>query len=429
MTDARTAHGDTRVERALALVDEATIVADTSSLILAASENPGGTELVAVRVLETIASRLGGRSRRTLVAPGRPNVSIRFGPDPSADRPGVLMLGHSDVVPAGDGWAADPFNPRVDEGWLTGRGAADMKGGLAAALQAMAAVHRVRPELPLELLVTVDEEDLATGVLAHLDEPPAHYLACIVAEPTDLAVVVACRGAANLRIDVSGRAAHAGRPEDGANAITTAARIAGWIADDHERMRRSASGLLGSATWNVGRIEGGHGTSIVPDRCTLLVDRRLMPGETGEQALQELEAGIARVLRDDGCAAGASLLMEMPGFETDPAHPLVATAVEALTAEGAQAPVEAWTAACEGGFIARRHGCPTIIVGPGDITGEAHQPDERVRIADLATAARAYTRMLMLMQPSPGAQTAHCRSTTTCTTARTTPAPTERTRP
>lgn len=382
---------------ALALVDGATVVADAAALILAASENPGGTELATVRVLEAIASRLGGRSGRQEVSPGRPNLSIRFGPDPSGSAPGVLVLGHSDVVPAGEGWSADPFSPRADGGWLTGRGAVDMKGGLAAALQALAAVHRVRPSLPLELLVTVDEEDLATGVAAHLALPPRPYLGCIVAEPTDLAVVVACRGAANLRVEVEGRAAHAGRPEDGASAITAAARIVDWLAGDHARLRAGAAGLLGSATWSVGRIEGGHGTSIVPDRCTLLVDRRLMPGETGAAALAELEAGIAGAIAGTGCTASAELLMEMPGFETAPAHPLVGAAVAALEAEGRAAPVEAWTAACEGGFVARHHGCPAIILGPGDITGQAHQPDERVRIADLETAARAYARLALAL--------------------------------
>ncbi|SDS07590.1 M20 family metallopeptidase [Agrococcus carbonis] len=411
MTDA--AARDACARRALDLVDEATIVADASSLILAASENPGGTELVAVRVLEAIASRLGARTRRTMAAPDRPNLSIRFGPEPTRERPGVLMLGHSDVVPAGSGWSADPFNPRVEGGWLTGRGAVDMKGGIAAALQAMGAVSAVCPELPLELLVTADEEDLATGIQAHLaadDEDPHRYLACIVAEPTDLAVVVACRGAANLEVEVAGRAAHAGRPEDGASAITTAAHVAAWIADDHRRMREGASGLLGSATWSVGRIEGGHGTSIVPDRCTLLVDRRLMPDETGADALAQLDAGIAHVLDDESrqaapgaacCTARTRLLMEMPGFETDPTHPLVTSAVGALAAEGVAAPVEAWTAACEGGFVARHHGCPTIILGPGDITGQAHQPDERVLVSHLSTAARAYTRMLVGLQHEP----------------------------
>lgn len=388
------------VQQALDLIDAATIVADTSSLILAASENPGGVELQTVRMIETIASRLGGRTQRTMVAPDRPNVSVRFGPDATPERPAVLLLGHSDVVPAGEGWSANPFSPRVADGWLTGRGATDMKGGIAAALQAMGAVNHVRPELPLELLVTVDEEDLATGIQAHITEPPGHYLACIVAEPTDMAVVVACRGAANLEIEVSGRAAHAGRPEDGASAITTAARIATWIAADHDRLRAGAGGLLGSATWNVGRIEGGHGTSIVPDRCTLLVDRRLMPDETGAHALAQLEAGIAEACSDLGCTVATRLQMEMPGFETEPTHPLVLTAVEALAAEGVAAPVEAWTAACEGGYIARHHGCPTIILGPGDITSQAHQPDERVEISHLATAARAYTRMLVWLHDS-----------------------------
>lgn len=402
MTDARAETGpdSSALQQALDQVDEATIVADASSLILAASENPGGTELHTVRVLEAIASRLGGRTRRTTVAPDRPNLSIRFGPDPTPEQPAVLLLGHSDVVPAGAGWSANPFSPRVADGWLTGRGATDMKGGIAAALQAMGAVNQVRPDLPLELLVTVDEEDLATGIQAHIAEPPGHYLACIVAEPTDLAVVIACRGAANLEIEVSGRAAHAGRPEDGASAITTAARIATWIADDHARLRARSGGLLGSATWSVGRIEGGHGTSIVPDRCTLLVDRRLMPDETGGEALAQLEAGIAEAVGDLGCTVDARLQMEMPGFETAPKHPLVHAAVRALTAEGAEAPVEAWTAACEGGYVARHHGCPTIILGPGDITGQAHQPDERVAIADLGTASRAYTRMLVDLHDS-----------------------------
>ena len=128
-----------------------------------------------------------------------------------------------------------------------------------------------------------------------------------------------------------------------------------------------------------------------------------MPGETGEQALAQLEAGIARATDGLGCAVEARLLMEMPGFETEATHPLVSSAVDALTAEGADAPVEAWTAACEGGYIAQHHGCPTIILGPGDITGQAHQPDERVRIAHLATAARAYTRMLIDLHDAPSA--------------------------
>jgi len=386
------------VERALALVDEATIVADASSLILAPSENPGGTEARAARALAAVASRLGGRVRMEEAAPDRPNVSVRFGPDEdAAGGAGLLVLGHSDVVPAGPGWTHDPFAPTIVDGRLVGRGSTDMKGGLAAALQALAAVHRIRPDLPLELLVTADEEDLAVGMAAHLRHAPRPYRACIVAEPTDLATVVACRGASNHEIVVRGRAAHAGRPEDGASAIAAAAAVVDAIQADHAALRAGATGLLGSASWSVGRIDGGHATSIVPDRCTLLVDRRLMPGEDAEVVLRAMLDRARPRVEALGCTLEGRTLMAMPGFTTDAAHPLVAAAVAALAAEGRATAVEAWTAACEGGFVAEHHGCPTIILGPGDITGQAHQPDEHVRIADLGTAARAYVRLALAL--------------------------------
>lgn len=382
----------TTIEEALELIDGATIVADTSSLILANSENPGTTEVRTVEVLEMIASRLGGRTERHVVAAGRPNLSIKFGPE----EPGLLFLGHSDVVPAGTGWSVTkPFSPRVVDGRLYGRGSVDMKGGLAAVLQAMAGVNKVAPEIPLELFVTVDEEDLSLGMLAELKRESRPYLACVVAEPTNMSTVIACRGAANFKITVTGSAAHAGRPEDGVNAITAASRIALLIAGEHERLRAGSRGLLGSASWSVGVIQGGHGTSIVPDRCELLVDRRLMPGESGATALAELQDLISREHTLDGCQTQVELLMEMPGFETDTEHPLTRACVEALEADGYSSTVEAWTAACEGGYVHQHHKRPIIILGPGDIRNQAHQPDEHVEISDLELSARAYARIAM----------------------------------
>ena len=378
------------LQATMALIDRSTIVADTSSLILARGENPGGTEVKTVEVLEMIASRLGARSTRRDVAPGRPHLSITWGPD----EPGILFLGHSDVVPAGTGWeVTQAFMPRVVDGSLYGRGSVDMKGGLAAVMQAAAAVSSTHPEIPIELLVTVDEEDLSTGMLRELEEPKRDYLACIVAEPTNMSTVVACRGAANFQVTVRGRAAHAGRPEDGINAITAASRIALLIAGDHERLRAGSKGLLGSASWSVGRIQGGHGTSIVPDLCELLIDRRLMPNETGERARAVLEELITAEHTLDGCSTSVEQLMEMPGFETAPDHPLTVDTVEALAAEGFDSSVEAWTAACEGGFVHQHHGCPVVIMGPGDIRNQAHQSDEHVLIEHLELAAKAYARI------------------------------------
>ena len=204
-------------------ISEQQLVQDTCDLIRAAGENPGGTEAQTVAVLAEIAGRIGAYTVAQEVFPERDNLIISLGPKTG---PAFLFLGHSDVVPAGAGWTQDPFDPQIIDDTIIGRGATDMKGGLAAVLAAMAAVHTQRPDLRLDLLVTVDEEDRSQGVLVALDHiQPTPYIACIVAEPTDLDVVIGCRGAANFVIDITGASAHAGRPEDGISAIYAAARV------------------------------------------------------------------------------------------------------------------------------------------------------------------------------------------------------------
>lgn len=407
-------------------IDRDRIVADTCDLIRGRGENPGETEAESVRRLRAICERIGARVSLQEFAPGRENLRAVLGPD---DGPSILFLGHSDVVPAGEGWTSDPFEPqltRVDgDEVIVGRGTTDMKGGLAAVIAAMEAVHAAAPELRLELLCTGDEEDRAQGVLAALGAAEAHaphstapreYLACIVAEPTDLDVVIGCRGASNFVVECLGASAHAGRPEDGASSIYAAARVIELVREHHlaagdEPGARDA--LLGGPTWNVGTIAGGSGTSMVPRQTVLSIDRRTMPDEDPRVVL----AGILGKVRADiaaGDIPGAERIevrgevdMEMPGFRTDPESPLVIAAAEAMASLGAASAITGWTAACEGGFIARFHGVPTIILGPGDINNQAHQPDENVRIDDLETAARAYALIaLRLAELQTGEHTA-----------------------
>lgn len=385
----------TRAERAAALIDVDRIVADTCELIAGRGENPGGTEGETVRRLRAACERIGATVELHEWAPDRPNLHASIGPETG---PAILFLGHSDVVPAGEGWTTDPFQPTLVDGEIYGRGATDMKGGLAAVIAAMAAVAEVAPELRLELLCTVDEEDRSQGVRAWLaDHAPREYLACIVAEPTDLEVVVGCRGATNLNLEVIGASAHAGRPEDGASSIYAASRIVETVRALHESALASERDpLLGTPTWNVGTIAGGSGTSMVPRVTQLTVDRRTMPGEDPEQILDELLAAARRGIADsgianaDGIEVRGSVDMVMPGFLAEPHAPVVRIAAAALTELAGTARITGWTAACEGGFIASHHGAPTIILGPGDITTQAHQPDERVSIAHLLIAARAY---------------------------------------
>ena len=378
----------------------AALAALAARLIAAPSENPDldpnpRHESRAVDALEREAVALGFRVERQHVAPARDNLRIVAGGDRHG--PALLFLGHSDVVPAGTGWTREPFDPLVEGDRLYGRGATDMKGGIAAVLTAMRELAD-DPGFahPVELLVTVDEEDLATGVQRYLDDAPDRdLLACVVAEPTDLDVITGCRGAANLHLDVTGFAAHAGRPSDGVSAVVAAARIVALVQAQHDDWARAAGGDFWCPTWNVGRIDGGHGTSIVPDRCTLDIDRRLMPDEHPDHALADLLAAIdAAGIAVDGVTVAGRVDMGMPGFVSDDDDPLPRLALDAVRAAGRPgARLRRWTAACEGGFIARRHGVPTIVLGPGEITTQAHQPDESVSVTDLAIAAAAYARL------------------------------------
>jgi acetylornithine deacetylase len=370
-------------------------------LVRASGQNPPGEEAATAAVLADACATRGLHCEVVEVEPGRPNVS---GVLPGGSGPGLLLLGHSDVVPVGDGWTVDPFGAEVRDGRLYGRGAADMKGGLAACIVAMTALKRsgVRLSGPVELAVVVDEEETGKGVRHYLaSSDRSAFAGCVVAEPTDLQTIVAARGDSYIEVSVHGRAAHSGDPSQGANAIQGAAAVVRAIEDSHAGLASRAHPLVGPATWSVGLVRGGSGTSTVPAECTLVVDRRLLPGETGDQAVDELVARIAGLdLPGRGLCAQVRLAMEMPGFETPADHPLVRAADSAVTAAGGPGlPLGGWTAACDGGFVARDAGVPVVVLGPGSVATQAHRADESVALDDLVTAARAYI-LLALRLPT-----------------------------
>ncbi|MGW9263680.1 M20 family metallopeptidase [Gordonia terrae] len=392
----------------LGFIDEAAITSLTSALVEAPSENPGGTESAAVAVLGNACRALGFEVTTHEVAPGRPNLVATVG---AGTAPGLMFLGHSDVVPAGPNWSADPYTVRIRDGRIYGRGATDMKGGLAAVVAAMSALTRT-PEVgtdlagPVRLVCTVDEEEHGIGVRDFVSRPADHeFLGCVVAEPTDMQVVRGCRGASYIEIEVTGRAAHSGRPADGRSAIDAAAAIVEIIRADAARLARTSDDLLGHGTWNVGTIAGGQGISVVAPGCSLGIDRRLMPDEDPHRIAEMLRTTIReKGIDTDGITVDVRVTMEMPGFATDAAHPLVTTAVSAVIDAGADTSVGGWTAACDGGFVSRDLGVPSIVLGPGNINTDAHQPDESVAIADLVIAARAYALAAMRLLGSSAGQ-------------------------
>jgi acetylornithine deacetylase/succinyl-diaminopimelate desuccinylase family protein len=369
-------------------IDEGLLVRITSELLQATGQNPLGDEAATVAVLAAAGRELGLEVSLSSVEPDRDNVSITLA---GGNDPGLLILGHTDVVPVGDGWTTDPFGGVVKDGRIYGRGASDMKGGLAAALVALAALRGTGLIGPVELAAVVDEEETGKGIRAYVVDA-GRFAGCITAEPTDLQTIIAARGDSYLRVAVHGRACHAGNPADGANAIYGAAAVVAEIERLHAELAATPHPLLGPATWSVGRIEGGTGGSIVPAECVIVADRRLLPGESPAAVLDDLRSRVAALrLEDRGLTVDLDMPMEMPAFST-PADAELVRVVEAarVDAGGPDVPLGGWTAACDGGYIARDLDVPVVVLGPGSVTTQAHRADESVPITELVTAARAY---------------------------------------
>lgn len=383
-----------------AVLDQITtdeICALAVELVRAGGVNPPGEEGAAADTLARLADARGLSVRTNEVAPGRPNVSVSL---PGGEGHGLLLLGHTDVVPAGDGWSVPPFDGVVRNGRLVGRGAADMRGGLAAAVVALTALRRTGTVLdgPVELAALVDEEETGHGIRTYLSEADrSRFAGCVVAEPTEMHTVIAARGDSYFEITVTGRPAHSGNPSDGVNAIYGAAKVASELERWYEDLASNTHPLVGAPTWSVGQVHGGTGTSTVPAECVVTADRRLLPGERGEDVLAAVTAGVEKLgLADRGLGTAIRMTMEMPGFETAPDDPFVRTVDAARCAAGAlSAPPTGWTAACDGGFVARDTGLPVVVLGAGSATGQAHRADESVALDELLLAARTYALCAM----------------------------------
>ncbi|TDU87079.1 acetylornithine deacetylase [Kribbella voronezhensis] len=379
-----------RTEQAvLDRIDEELLVRTAQSLLRATGQNPPGGEAATAAALRAAAEELGLEVLTSPVESGRDNVSVVLS---GGDGPGLLLLGHTDVVPVGEGWTRDPFGGELVDGRLYGRGASDMKGGLAAALIALAALRGVSLSGPVELAALVDEEETGKGIRSYVESAGRSFLGCITAEPTDLQTIIGARGDSYLRVEIHGRASHAGNPDGGANAIYGAVAVVAEVERLHKELAASPHPLLGPATWSVGRIDGGTGGSIVPAECVVIADRRLLPGESPDAVLADLRTRVEGLgLSERGLTFDLEMPMEMPAFETAPSASLVRVADAALAdAGGPGLPLGGWTAACDGGFVARDLDVPVVVLGPGSVTTQAHRPDESVAVTELLIAARTY---------------------------------------
>jgi acetylornithine deacetylase len=328
------------------------------------------------------------------VEPGRSNVIAywRVGRGPR-----LLLTGHLDTVPVGEGWSRDPFGAEVDRGRLYGRGACDMKGGLAAMLGAIVDLRARGAEPAGDVMVAavVGEEEDSAGTRALIARGVEADWA-VLAEPTAMALVVANRGLMNYRLIVKGASVHASSPELGRNAITAAARLVRELEVLGDALATRHHRLFGPPSLTVGTIHGGTRPYVVPDRCEVEVDRRVNPGETREQVEDELQAAIASTrVQVPGLEVELEEGPDYLAFEIPEAHGLVRSMVAAMASAGLPRRISAWRAASDAGFLVHTAGIPCVLFGPGDIEQGAHRPDEWIGLKDLEVAQRVFEQLLI----------------------------------
>jgi acetylornithine deacetylase/succinyl-diaminopimelate desuccinylase family protein len=377
--------------RVVSELDEREVIQLTAELIRRPSVT--GEEKSVVELLANFLTDHGLPVELDEAAPDRPNLACLWGAE---DGPTLLLTGHSDTVPIGNGWTRDPFAGEIDDGRLYGRGSCDMKAGLAGMAIAMVALKRrmVRPRGRVLFAACVDEEESGIGTKAAIKAGLEADWA-VIGEPTDLQTIRAAKGNCYFEVEVSGRAAHAGSPERGANAIYGASRAIAAVEAHHAELQQRRHPLLGSPSCSVGTIEGGMTVSAVPDSCRFRVDRRLLPDETGESALAEFSHALDRhAVMPAGTKRREFLRMEMPALELREGHSLIGAVKRAAQdCGGPDLPVGGWSAACDGGYLMRDAGIPTVLLGPGSIVHQAHRPDEFVPIDQLVIAARSYAAL------------------------------------
>ncbi|WP_047337109.1 acetylornithine deacetylase [Pseudomonas protegens] len=316
------------------------------------------------------------------------NLFASIGPE---DRGGVVLSGHTDVVPVdGQAWSVEPFVLSEREGRLYGRGTADMKGFIASVLAAVPGLTRRRLRLPVHLAFSYDEEVGCLGVrpmLERMQQRPHKPLLCLIGEPTELRPVLGHKGKLAMRCQVRGAACHSAYAPYGVNAIEYAARLIGKLGEIGSRLAQPEHHDPRFdppfSTVQTGTIQGGRALNIVPAECQFDFEVRTLPGYDAQAVVDQLQ-GYAR----DQLLPQMQAVQADTGITLQPlsAYPGLATAADSEAAEllallsGSR---EFGTVAfgTEGGLF-HQAGIPTVVCGPGSMD-QGHKPDEFISLEQL----------------------------------------------
>lgn len=350
--------------------------------------NPPGNEKRGALCLKEIFDREGIPCEVQDLGDNRANFIASFGEGDKI----LEYSGHLDVVPCVGDWQHTAIGTTEEGELIYGRGACDMKGGVAA--MCSAAISMFRDKTPLNgqirLTFVADEEDANLGMHAFLDSHKAATYT-ILGEPTDLHVAIAHRGVGRYYIDLLGHACHAALRSTEETAVAKAARAVMAIEDLNKQLESMTHDVLPSPSIVVTMVQGYEKDNVVPGKVRLLVDFRVLPGMTEPQTRKLVQDAL-----DAHGIVGFELTKHffMPGGEVAQAHPFVSACVEqAEKLNERKEATQAFGASCEQCFLVEA-GSATVIIGPGSLD-QAHTVDEFVEKAQLLRAAKLYREIAM----------------------------------
>jgi succinyl-diaminopimelate desuccinylase len=380
-------------------------------LIQADSENPPGDVNRCAAVVAELLEREGIPFRLMESKPGVRNIWARLAGSKGKTGKGQTFLfnGHLDTVPAGNGWSLDPFAAEIKGNYMYGRGATDMKAGLASSLMAFVGLKRRGCPFAGEVSFTAvgDEEYhgqygtkwlLANGLKADM---------AICCEPTNLDLCLGNRGLLMVDVVVKGKSAHGGRPNLGKNAISLATRIVRELEQIDLEGSRNDRFKDPVGNLSVVGMHGGDRINVIPDRCVFYIDRRLMPGENSDEAIRQIKRAITSVtgiIPDCADDNGSEIFIKPEiwheAFWMSEAHPFVSQCIAVYKAHFGVIPViEGKSAGTDASHLVSMGKIPTVIFGPGDYR-ESHTVDEKVELPQLMQAAGYYAHLVeTILQP------------------------------
>ncbi|OQA03331.1 MAG: Acetylornithine deacetylase [Planctomycetes bacterium ADurb.Bin401] len=341
-------------------------------------------EISCARVLADYFKSAGLKPKIDIWDKTRANITVQL--KSTAEKPAILFVGHLDVVPADN---PEMFRPLERGGKIFGRGACDMKGGLAASASAIVELAKSKTKLKGDIIfsATAGEETDSSGIRKFVKSfNLKNICGIIVPEPTDFELVVAHRGLLWLQINTTGKSAHSSMPHLGINAIDSM-RL--FLNELSKFKIRGYNKLLGKASMSVNKISGGKASNIVPDYCSTEIDIRTVPGQDIKNIIENINDIIHRIKKiSPDFQAQLNILRHAGALQTDINTKFVKELTKTLNKEPKPVPFTT-----DAPYLTALN-TPIVVFGPG-LPALCHKPNEHIKIKDLKTAALQYKKIFM----------------------------------